>query len=119
MKKTKILGLFFLVLALIIPLTHAATEQEDIEIFGIELELILAMINAWIALFLFVITFIAYRRDGRKRLFFVSLAFLLFSIKSFLVSSEMFIPEIPWLDPTVIILEFIVIILFFYGVLKK
>ena len=96
-----------------------AQEGDDILISGIELDKILALINAWIALFLFIISFIAYRRDERKRFFYVSLAFLLFAIKSFLISSELFIPDIGWIDPAATVLEFGTLLSFFYGVLRK
>ena len=97
----------------------AVDEKGEITIFNLELEKILSLINAWISLFLFVLAFSAYKRDGRNRLLFVSVAFLLFSIKSFLISSELFISEIPFLDPVAMILEFLVLLSFFYGVLKK
>lgn len=98
---------------------HAEEGDEDIKIFGLELEKVLSMINAWLAIFLCILSFIAYRRDGRKRLFYVSLAFFLFAIKSFLISSELFFPEIGWINPIATVLEFAVLLSFFYGVLKK
>jgi purine-cytosine permease-like protein len=123
MERMRYLGLVLVGLIIVMQLIGFVYAQEindgDIHVFGLELEKILAMVNAWIALFLFVVAFIAYRRDGRTRLFFVSLAFLLFSIKSFLMSSELFFPEIEWLAPVSIVLEFLVLLSFFYGVLKK
>jgi hypothetical protein len=121
----KTINLFTLILISILlvsmsfPLITAQVVEEEIEIFGLELEKVLTLMNAWLSLFLFIVAFIAYRRDGRKRLFYVSLAFLLFAIKSFLISSELFIPEIPYIDPIAVILEFGVLLSFFYGVLKK
>jgi cell division protein FtsW (lipid II flippase) len=99
--------------------SHDEDESQDYEVLGFELEKLIALVNAWLALFLFVVTFIAYKRDKRKRLFYVSLAFLLFSIKSFMLASELFFPEIEWFDPTSKALEFFMILSFFYGVIKK
>jgi hypothetical protein len=112
----------FLVLVIstfIAPALAQNEEDGDYEIRGFELEKLLFMLNAWIALFLFVIAFIAYHRDGRKRIFFVALAFLLFAAKNFMVSSGPFIPEIAWFEPTSVILEFAALLSLFYGVLKK
>ena len=112
--------LAFIVFSQIMPMVNAQENQDgDIEILGLELEKLIAIINTLLSLFLFFVSFIAYKRDKRKRLFYVSLAFLLFAIKSFLVSSEIFLPEIGWFDPISTILEFAVLLSFFYGVLKK
>ena len=123
MNKNKVLfaSLIFIILLLVSPLSsaHSQSEERDIEIFGIELELVLALANAFIALFLFILAFTAFQRDRRTRILYVSMAFLALSIKNFIVSSELFIPSIPWLDPITIILEFIAILIFFYGTLRK
>jgi hypothetical protein len=119
----KTIGLAILLLVVIVFVSTNVIAQEedggDIEILGFELEKILAMLNAWIALFLFIVAFIAYRRDGRQRLLFVSVAFLLFSIKSFMLASELFFPEVSWFDPVGKILEFGALLSFFFGVLRK
>ena len=91
----------------------------DYLILGLELEKVLNLINGIISLILFIVTFISYKRDGRKRLLYVSIAFLLFSIKGFLASSELFISDITWIDPVSIILESLVLLFFFFGVVKK
>jgi hypothetical protein len=122
----KILAISFLaVLALSFISSNVLAQQEgeedrrDFKVFGFELEKLIALVNAWLSLFLFVVTFIAYKRDGRKRLFFVSLAFLLFSIKSFMLGSELFFPEVEWFDPVGKFLEFFMVLSFFYGVIRK
>jgi hypothetical protein len=94
-------------------------DDDDPEIYGLELEKVLMMITAWISIFLFVLTFMAYKRDGRKRLLYVALGFLLFAIKNFLISSELYLPEISWFDPTAVALEFVAILSFFFGVIKR
>ena len=96
-----------------------AEEDEDIIFIGLELEKLVSFINGILALLLFVITFVSYKRDQRKRLLYVSIAFLLYGIKSFFVSSELFIAEIPWVDPFSAILDLVILFTFFYGILKK
>lgn len=100
-------------------LVSADEEVEDLEIFGLDLEEVLILINAWLALFLFLVTWIAYRRDGRKRFVYISLGFFLFAVKSFMVSSELFFSEISWFDPVAVVLEFGALLSFFYGVLRR
>jgi hypothetical protein len=115
------IGLLLLVSLTLIPGVIAQDEDgpEDLEIFDLEADKLLSLANGWIALFLAVLAITAYKRDGRKRLLFVGIAFLLFSLKSFMIGSELFIPEIPYVDPIAIVLEFFVLLCFFYGVLKK
>jgi hypothetical protein len=109
----------FLALTLVSSIVMAQETEEDIELFGLELEKLIFLVNGWIALFLAVIAFAAFRRDGRKRLMFVSLAFVLFAIKSFMFASELIFPEIAYIDPIAAVLEFFVILSFFYGVVQK
>ena len=120
--ETRNIALFLLLTFFLSPLlitSISAQEDEDIEVFGLELEKLVTLVNAWLSLFLFVLAFIAYKRDGRKRLFYVSLAFFLFAVKSFLISSELFIAEISWVDPVATALEFAILLSFFFGVLKR
>ena len=98
---------------------YAETDAGDIKLFGLELEKLLSLFNGLLSTFLFIIALVAYKRDGRTKLLYVSVAFLLFAVKSFLVSSELFIPEIEYLGPIAIILEVFVLLSFFFGVLKK
>ncbi len=119
MKKTMFAISVLLILFSSIPLTISQSEDGNYLIKGFELEKLVALLNAWISIFLFVLAFLAYKRDGRKRLLYVSIAFLLFAIKSFLISSELFFPEVEWFDPLSTLLELGVLLSFFYGVLKK
>jgi hypothetical protein len=120
--KIKIFIMTFIIFAFIIaPSLVSAQEEvsgEDIGLLGIELELLISLITGVIALVLFCITFLAFQRDGRERFLYISIAFLLFAIKSFLVFSEVFV-EIELIDPVAIFLELIVILLFFFGVIRK
>ncbi|MBS3081153.1 hypothetical protein J4221_06790 [Candidatus Pacearchaeota archaeon] len=115
----KIIYALIIFLVLITPVLIAQEDIGDIKVKGIELEKVLSFINGIIAFALFLITFIAYKRDGRKRLWFVSMAFFIFSLKSFLVSSELFITGLEFIDPISIVLDLIALLLFFYGILKK
>lgn|SRR3989344_463821 len=118
----KIIGLLiFIVIVLSFFSIHVNAQEEDGNYLlkGFELEKILFSVNAMLSVFLFVVAIAAYRRDGRNRLLFVSVGFLLFAIKNFLVSSELFFPEIEWFDPFAVVLEFLALLSFFFGVLKK
>jgi hypothetical protein len=86
---------------------------------GIELDKVITLGSSFLATVLFVISFIAYRRDGRRRLLYVTLAFFLFSIKGFLITSELFIPEREWVDPVASFFDFAILLSFFFGILKK
>ena len=108
----------------ILPIISAQQENEiqvgnEIQVSGFDLEEIIGLIAGIISLILFVLTFMAYKRDGRTRFLFVSVAFLLFSIKSFLDSSALFMQEIEIFGPIAVVLELFVILFFFFGVVKK
>lgn len=117
--------LFGVVLALfalsagILPVFAEEGEDEDIMFLGLELEKLISFVNGVLAFILFLITFVTYRREYRKRLLYVSIAFALFSVRSFLISSELFIPEISWVDPASTVLDFVILLIFFMGLLKK
>ncbi|MEK6800836.1 MAG: hypothetical protein AABY05_02795 [Nanoarchaeota archaeon] len=116
-KRIVLVSVLFLVLFYFI--ADVAAQEEEITLQGLELEKVLIFLNAFISLFLFILTVVAYRRDGRKRFLYIGLAFLLFSIKNFLISSELFTQEIPFLDPLSVVFEFLALVSFFYGVIKK
>ena len=115
-----LISFIFIIILTFLPVIIAADiKEEDKMLLGFELDKLLSFVNGIIALLLFIITFISYKRDGRSRLLFISIAFLIFSIKSFLISSELFNFSIIWIDPVSIILELLVLLFFFYGVIKK
>lgn len=91
----------------------------DIMFLGLELEKLISFISGIIATVLFFITFAAFGRRKTKRLFYVSIAFALYAIRSFLASIELFGPEVSWIDPTAVILDLIILMTFFYAILKK
>ena len=89
MKITNKLLFMVLTIMLILPFT-LAQDNNEIKAWGLDLEEILSLTNGLLALILFIITLIAYRIDGRKRFLFVSLAFLIYSLKSIIDSLEIF-----------------------------
>ena len=105
--------IFFTILILLqIPVLALAQESsdgpEDLEVFGLELEKLLYLGSGILALLLSILTFLAYSRTKKDRLIYVSLAFLLFSIKSLLISTELFIPELPYVAPLSAFLPFFI-----------
>lgn len=96
-----------------------AEEGDDLEIFGLEVEKLLNLGSGLLATGLFILTVIAYKRTKRKRLAYVSLAFLLFAVKGFLTSSEIFFGDWQWVDPTASFLNFAILLSFFFGIVKK
>lgn len=104
--------------AFLVP-TLASEEDGDAMLFGLELEKLLGLVNGFLALALFFVTFASFRRENRERLLYVSLAFLMFAARNFLVSSELFVEELPFLGPASTVLDFAVMLAFFYGILKR
>lgn len=122
MKNKKIAFLIFTFALILISSFSFILGEEAIvtsEDEGFELEKLISLINCLLALVLFTITFISYRKSGKSKLLYVSLAFILFSIRSFLVGYELFGSEIPYVDPISVTLDFVTMLSFFYGVLKK
>ncbi len=117
--KISIRDLILIMIIISIPISYATEDEGDIAVFGLELEKLLHLINGILATTLCIISYLAYRREKRKRVLYVSIAFLLFAIKGFLASSELFIQEITFIDPLAVILESAIIGTFFFGMLKK
>ena len=121
--KNKIVLLIVLVLHNVILLSNVAAQDigdlEDIEVFGLELEKLLNFGSGLLATGLFIATSFAYKRTRNKRLIYVSIAFLLFAVKGFLTSHELFLEEWSWVDPVASALNFAIILSFFLGVMKK
>ena len=114
-------NLFFISIVLFNMLTLPfvlAEEDEDVEIFGLELEKVLNLGSGILATILFILTLIAYSRTDNKKLIYVSIAFALFAIKGFLTSHELFFSEWSWVDPTASALNFIILLTFFFGIIR-
>ena len=115
----KLFSIFILSL-FVFPLVLAqASEFEDPEIFGLEVEKLLFFVSANLAFALAILSLIAYLRTKKSRLIFITSAFFLFSVKLFLLSLELFIGEIAWADIFAAFLDFAILLSFFYGVIKK
>jgi len=97
----------------------AEEESLDFAVLGFELEKLLNLGSGLLATFLFYLTASAYRRHPKQRLIYVAVAFLLFAIKGFLTSLEIFSIEWNWIDPASSLLNFGILLSFFYGVIKK
>ena len=109
-----------LVLSLIqIPLAALAEEGEDILVTGLELDKVLNLGSALLATLLFILTLMAYDRKKSERLLYVSAAFLLFAVKGFLLSMEILFGDWGWVDPTASVLDFAILLSFFFGILRK
>ncbi len=119
MKNKLIAFVILTVLFLAFSTTCFADEGGDVEVFGLELEKLFNLGSGLLAAILFVITFVAYRRSMNKRLLYVSVAFLLFAVKGFLTSLELFAGDFSWIDPVASFLNFAILLCFFFGVLKK
>ena len=111
--------IFLLLFIFLLAVPGVLAEDDDIEVFGLELEELLSFGSALLATVLFVLTALACKRTGRKRLAYVSLAFLLFALKNYLIASELLFDDFAWLDPVISVLEFGILLSFFIGVMKK
>ena len=124
MKKIYALILCVSLFLFLIPIVAAQgtepSSDEDILIFGhFELEEVLNFGSAILALFLFTLTALAYKRNKNKRLVYVSVAFLLYTIHGFISSSQLFFGEYSWIDPIASLLNFAILICFFLGIIRK
>ncbi len=94
-------------------------EEETIIGFGITIDTLITISTSILAVILFVISAIAYKKDKRKRLLFVTGAFFLFAVKGFLIVTDEFFPQTGWPEPVAHLLDFGILLLFFSGLAKK
>ncbi len=114
-----VLLLFFSLLSLSSS-TFAYEENNLIVSSGIEADNLVTFGSSILASILFFITIVAYKRDKRKRLLYVSTAFFLFAVKGFLLTSDIFFSQkAGWIDLTASLLDFAILMSFFVGILKK
>jgi hypothetical protein len=123
MKKNYSLIFVMLFLVLIFSSTFVLAaeldEENEPQVLGFDLEGLITLGSSLLATVLFILTIIAYKRDGRKRLLYISIAFLLFAIKGVLISIDVFYPEKGGLiDPIANFLDFAILLSFFFGVVK-
>jgi hypothetical protein len=86
---------------------------------GVSIDTLISIATSILAVILFLISAIAYKKDKRKRLLFVTGAFFLFAVKGFLIVADEFSPQMGWPEPVVHLLDFGILILFFSGLAKK
>lgn len=124
MKKT-IFILFLLLILLTVVVSAAETNDVEENILlvgstGIEVDNIVTLVASIMALALFGLTFMSYKRDGRKRFLYVAVAFLLFAVKGLMIATDIFYPQKPgWMDLVASVLDFGILLSFFIGLLKK
>jgi hypothetical protein len=81
---------------------------------------IIQFISSLLALFLFLISFAAYLRERRKKLFLVSGAFFFYSVMKFLEAASIFFPRTgDYLEIGGNLLDFVVLTLFFLSMITK
>jgi len=114
----KLISAVFMLL-LLCSSVYAAESEEELELFGLEVEKMLNLGSALLAAFLSALTFISYHRTGNKRLLYVTVAFGLFAAKSFLVGAEIFFGEWSWVDNFASIADFGILLSFFAGLIQK
>jgi drug/metabolite transporter (DMT)-like permease len=101
-------------------LVPCKAEEAEENIYGIEIDSLITIAASMLAVILFVISLIAYKKDKRGRLFFVTGAFLLFAVKGLLIASDVFFPQKGgWVDPTAHMLDFVILLMFFLGLIKE
>ena len=120
---TRILCMIFLVLVISPILASAYEDQDENEwrtASGVDVEELIVLGSSILAIALFSLTIIAYNRDKRKKLLYVAVAFFFFAVKGILLSSDIFFPdEVGWIDPLAVFLDFIILLSFFFGILKN
>jgi Co/Zn/Cd efflux system component len=122
MKKMLFLMIILAVLlsSSILALTEQTANGEDVQLRnGLDLEQLLNFGSGILALVLFALTVTAYKRSKNNRLIFVSVAFLLFAVNGILISSQLLFGDWAWIDPIVSIINFAILVCFFFGILKK
>lgn len=131
MKKRNIFLLILLVVAVSSFLIFAFLQMEVINTSenreghliigpGLEVDNVITFIASIMAMVLFGLTFLSYKRDGRTRFLYISIAFLLFAIRGLLLTFDIFYPQkAGFVDLFAAVLDFAILLSFFFGILKK
>ena len=119
--KIKTIGIVIFILLFLFSTQVLAATENDLEVSsGIEVDNIITLASSILSLILFGLTFLAYKRSRRNKLMYIAIAFLLFSVKGFLISSDIFFPNKGSLiDPIANLLDFVILLSFFFGMIKK
>ena len=106
---------------LIVTPAFALAETNDAKtIYGLDINDIIVVSTSILAFILGAISLIAYRRDGRVKFLFVTLAFFIFASKGVLIiGNDLLSLQQPVLDIIAHSLDFVVLLCFFVGMIKK
>ncbi|HLC72814.1 MAG TPA: hypothetical protein VJH37_04490 [Candidatus Nanoarchaeia archaeon] len=115
----KLVHLSLLLLVLFSLSVFAEEDNDDVMFLNLELENLLNLLSGILSFVLFLLTYSGYRHTNNKRLQYVSFAFLLFAIKGLLMTHELFFAEWSWVDPITGIFDFVILLVFFLGIVKK
>ena len=96
-----------------------ADQDKEITVLGVDIEPLIAIGSSILAILLFAISAVAYKRERRSRLSFVMAAFLVFAVKGTLIAIDSLYPGQIVTEPLAYVLDFVVLILFFAGLVKK
>lgn len=85
-----------------------------------ELDNLIVLLSSFLALLLFVLSFLAYLREHRRKLFLVAIAFFFYFLMGFLDASEVFFPIIgDQLEILGSLLNIAVLLSFYFAILTK
>jgi len=123
MKPAYLMGCIAVLLLVITAPVLAAGDGDDNGHWGFDIIDIIALCPSLLAILLGIVSFIAYKRDQRKKFLIVSLAFAIFALKGILIIfGEMIIPAI-LLQPAFFIisslLDFLVLLCIFFSITMK
>lgn len=99
----------------------ALAETNDVSrIQGLDVNDIIIVFTSISAFILGVLSLMAYQRDGREKFLFVTLAFFIFASKGiFVIGNDLLSLQQPSLDIIAHSLDFLVLLCFFVGMIKK
>jgi hypothetical protein len=101
------------------PIFFLVLQKGQAGFFGIEIDILISVAVGILSVFLFIVSFNAYKKDGRQRLLFVTLAFFVFAVKGFLPAlDEIFSLGLEPFELIAQILDFAILMLFFLGLVK-
>ncbi|HSU72320.1 MAG TPA: hypothetical protein VLJ21_00545 [Candidatus Binatia bacterium] len=108
-------------LLILLSISVYAEETSDVPIYaGLDISDIIAICSSVLAAILGVISIIAYQRDRRGKLLFLTVAFFLFAAKGVLIIvSDVLLWEQFALDVIAGLLDFAVLLCFFASIMKR
>jgi hypothetical protein len=122
MKRSPInLAMVIVAVLLIATPAFALAERNDaVTTHGLDINDLIVVSTSILSFVLGAISFVAYRRDGRAKFLFVTLAFFIFASKGILIiGNDLLSLQQPYLDIVAHSLDFVVLLCFFIGMVKK